>query len=84
MASRNPLHTESWASKLASKEEKSLATWQISPSLVGSLFCVTKGHSSYQNQQNYISQAIKLENEAWHLEEIEPAMIKNESEYLAK
>ena len=29
----------------------------------------------------YTHQAIKLVNEAWHPEEVEPAMIKNESQY---
>lgn len=33
-----------------------------------------------KTKKNYTHQVIKLANEAWHLEEIEPAMIKNESE----
>lgn len=51
---------------------------------VGSLLYVTKGHISHQNKENYTHQAIKLANEARRLEEVEPAMIKIESEYLTK
>ena len=36
------------------------------------------------NKKNYVHQAIELEDEAWHPEEIESAMIKNKSEYLRK
>lgn len=32
----------------------------------------------------YTHEAIKLANESWHPEELEPAMIKSESQYLQK
>lgn len=48
---------------------------------IGSLLYVTKGYISHQNEENYTHQAIKLANETWNLKEIEPGMMKNNSEY---